>query len=129
MKITRLTPVLATVLGLALASIPATVHAQTATNATAPAAPSTAPKKEKKKSEYTQFPKDAAITAIDATSVTLSSAKGPLTLAIAAETKIEVNKKKAAVTDFAVGDKVTGSYATGADGTLTAHSLRKKIAK
>jgi hypothetical protein len=81
----------------------------------------------KAKSSYTPY--SGTISAIDATSVTVTTKKGDLKLAIDTTTKIEVSHKKAAVTDFAVGDKVTGSYATGADGTLTAHSLHKKAAK
>jgi hypothetical protein len=127
MKITFLTPALVAVLGLALASIPVTVHAQTATNATAPAAPSTAPKKEKKKSDKTQY--EGTLSALDATSATVTTKKGDVKLVIDEKTEFKVNKKAAKATDFAVGDKVTGSYVTGADGTLTAHSIHKKTAK
>jgi hypothetical protein len=125
MKFTFLTPALVAVLGLALASVPVTLQAQTATNATAPAAPSTATKT-KEKSQYTPY--KGSISAMDTTSVTVTTDKGDVKLALDPTTIIQVNKKKAAATDFAVGDKVTGSYTTGADGTLTAHSLRKKAA-
>jgi len=129
MKLSIITPALVAVLGFALASAPATVQAQTSTApAAAPApapaatpAPAVAPKT---KSAYTTY--KGTISAIDATSVTVTTAKGDIKLAIDATTKIEVSHKKAAATAFAVGDKVTGSYTTGADGTLTAHSLRKK---
>jgi hypothetical protein len=121
MKPTLLSTALAAVLVLALSGTAA--FAQTNTMAT-PAAPTTTVKKAK--SAYTAYPKGSTITSISATSLVLNTSKGALTLVIDASTKIEVNKKKAAVTDFAVGDAVTGSYATGADGTLTAHSLRKK---
>ena len=132
MKINLLTPALVAIVGLALVSAPVTVQAQTSTSATAPAAPSTAPKvKEKKKSEFTEY-KDASITAIDASSLTVTTPKGSLTLAIAADTKfakLEGKKKTpATVTDFAVGDKVSGSYKANADGTMTAHSVHKKVA-
>jgi hypothetical protein len=96
----------------------------------APAAPSTAPKDTaattapKEKPAYTPY--KGAISAIDASSVTVTTKKGDVKLAVDTTTIIEVGKKKAALTDFAVGDKVTGSYATGA---MTAHSLRKKAAK
>jgi len=127
MKINLLTSALAAIVGLAFIGAPVTASAQTSTNATAPAAPSTAPKvKEKKKSDYTQIPKGAKISAIDATSVTLTTAKGDVKLALAADTGFEVNKKTATAADFAVGDVVTGSYKTAADGTNTAHNLRKK---
>jgi hypothetical protein len=122
MKTTLLSTALAVV--LVLASSGTAALAQTNTMAT-PAAPTTSTAK-KAKSAYTQYPKGSTITSISATSVVLNTSKGALTLVIDASTKIEVNKKKAAVTDFAAGDAVTGSYATGADGTLTAHSLRKK---
>jgi hypothetical protein len=137
MKITFLTPALVAVLGFALASAPVTVKAQTATNATTNAAAPTAPAastptpstatKAKAKSPYTQY--KGTISAIDATSVTVTTKKGAVKLAVDTTTTIEINHKKAAITDFAAGDTVTGSYTTGADGTLTAHSLRKKAAK
>jgi hypothetical protein len=132
MKITLLTPALVAIVGLALVGAPVTAQAQTSTNATAPAAPSTAPKvKEKKKSEFTEY-KDASITAIAASSLTVTTPKGSLTLAIAPDTKfakLEGKKKTpATAADFAVGDKVSGSYKTNADGTMTAHSIHKKVA-
>jgi Domain of unknown function (DUF5666) len=128
MKINILSSALAAILGLALVGTPITAKAQTATNATSPAAPSTAPKvKEKKKGDVTQY--EGSISAIDATSVTVTTKKGDLKLALDAKTQYKVDKKKSAATDFAVGDKVTGSYSTGADGSLTAHSLHKKTAK
>jgi hypothetical protein len=137
MKINHFIPALAAVLGLALASAPVTVKAQTtnaapATTATTAPAPSTADKAgKKKKGDYTQIPKGATISAIDASSVTLTTAKGDLKLAIDASTGFAIGKKKdkATVADFAAGDAVTGSYATAADGTMTAHNIRKKAAK
>jgi hypothetical protein len=130
MKITFVAPAFAAVLGLALACAPVTVQAQStnAASATTPA-PAAATKPAKKKSAYTQIPKGAKISAIDASSVTLTTAKGDLKLAIDDKTGFSVDKKKSAVTDFAVGDVVTGSYATNADGTFTAHNVRKKTAK
>ena len=127
MKINLLTSALVAIVGLAFIGAPVTAQAQNATNATAPAAPSTAPKvKEKKKSDYTQIAKGAKISAIDAASVTLTTAKGDVKLVIDATTGFEVDKKKATAADFAVGDEVTGSYKTATDGTNTAHNLRKK---
>jgi uncharacterized protein YdeI (BOF family) len=135
MKNTFVVTAFAAVLGFALASAPVTVKAQS-TNAAPANAPatattgtSTAAKAPKKKSSYTQIPKGATISAIDASSVTLTTTKGDLKLAIDDKTGFSVDKKKSAVTDFAVGDKVTGSYATNADGTFTAHNIRKKTAK
>ena len=125
MKLTFITPALVAVLGFALASAPVTVKAQT--TSTAPAAAPAPSKPAKEKSDLTPY--KGTISAIDASSVTVTTKKGDLKLAIDATTKFEVSKKAAAATDFAVGDKVTGSYATGADGSLTAHSLHKKAAK
>jgi hypothetical protein len=130
MKIQLLTTALVAIVGLAFVGAPVTVSAQTSTNATAPAAPSTAPKtKEKKKSDYTQFPKGSKLSALDATSATITSAKGDVKLVIDATTGFEVDKKKATAADFAVGDEVTGSYKVNADGTNTAHNIRKKTPK
>jgi hypothetical protein len=123
MKIHNFIPALAAVVGLALVSAPVTVKAQATTNAATATAPKT-----KKKSDYTPIPKGAKISAIDASSVTVTTAKGDLKLAVAATTVFEVNKKPAAASDFAVGDVVTGSYSTGSDGTLTAYHIRKKAA-
>jgi hypothetical protein len=127
MKISLLSTALAAVLGLALCGTAVnaqTTNAPAATTTTMAPAPMAATPKAK--SSYTSYPKGATITSISDTSVVLNTSKGPLTLAIDAKTTIQVNKKKAAVTDFAAGDAVTGSYVTNADGTLTAHSLRKK---
>jgi len=137
MKNTLITSALVAILGLALTSISS--NAQTDTNSTSatPAAttstttpstsPSTTPKpaaKTAKKSNKTPY--SGKITAISATSVTVTGAK-TLTLAIDGKTKYEVDKKKAALTDFAVGDSVTGSY-EGTGTNLTAASLHKKTA-
>jgi Cu/Ag efflux protein CusF len=110
---------------VALAFAGATVTAQAQTNATTATAP--APAKAKTKSAKTPYA--GTLSAIDATSATVTTTKGDLKLAIDAKTKFAVDKKKAAATDFATGDKVTGSYTTGADGSLTAASIHKKSAK
>jgi len=130
MKKTIIVPALVAVLGFALASAPVTIKAQAATTtSTSTTTPTKPAKTAKKKSEYTQFPKGSKISAIDASSVTLTTAKGDLKLAIDAKTGFEVDKKKSDASAFAVGDVVTGSYSTGADGSLTAHNIRKKTAK
>lgn len=122
MKNIILTPALVAILGLALAGAPFTAQAQTSTNTTAaPAAPA---KVKKTKTAPVQY--QGSITAIDASSVTVASTAKTLTLAIAPTTKFLVNKKPATLADFAVGDKVTGSYTADATGALTAHSLHKK---
>ena len=122
MKINILSSALAAILGLAL--IGTTVNAQS-TNA-APAT-STATSATKEKGDFTPY--KGKVSAVDASSVTVTTASGDLKLVVDDTTKIQVSKKKAAITDFAVGDAVTGSYTKNADGTLTAHSLRKKAAK
>jgi hypothetical protein len=114
---------LAVVLGCAFCATPASAQTNTM------AAPATTTTTKKAKSAFTSYPKGSTITSISATSLVLNTSKGALTLTVDASTKFLVDKKKAAVTDFAAGDAVTGSYATNADGTLTAHSLHKKSAK
>jgi hypothetical protein len=121
MKITFLTPALVAILGLALASVPVTAQAQTSTNA-APSAP--AKVKSTKPTEYR-----GSITAIDASSVTVASSKKTLTLAIAATTTFLKDGKTATLADFAVCDKVSGSYTKDATGAMTAYSLHKKTPK
>jgi len=128
MKITLLTPALVAILGFALAGAPVTVLAQTSTNATTAAAPSTAPKvKEKKKTDKITY--EGSITAINATSVTVASSKKTLTLAITPKTTFKKDKEAATLADFAVGDKVSGSYTTDKSGAMSAASLHKKTAK
>ena len=129
MKIKFLTPALVAILGLALAGVPVTVQAQTSTNAAPAAAPadtSVAPKvkEKKKKSDKTEY--SGSITAIDASSITVASTKKTLTLALAPTTKFKKDKAPATAADFAVGDKVTGSYTTDATGAMTAASVHKK---
>jgi hypothetical protein len=121
MKIPFLSTALAAVLGLALCGTAANAQTTNAPATTAPA-PTTAPS-----SKVTKTPYKGTITAIDATgsTVTIQGAKDTMTLKITSATKY---KGGAALTDFAVGDKVTGSYTKGDDGTLTAASLHKKKA-
>ena len=118
MKITLLTPALVAILGLALAGAPVTAQAQTSTNSTADTAP--APKAAKKPHFM------GSITAIDASSVTVASAKKTLTLAITPKTIFKKDKAPATQADFAVGDKVSGSYSKDASGTMTANAINKK---
>lgn len=126
MKISLLTPALAAILGLALAGAPVTTQAQTSTNSTAATAPTPAatpaPATVKvKKNRY-----KGSITAIDAASVTVANTKKTLTLAITPNTKFKKDNDAATLADFAVGDKVSGSYSTDATGAMTANSLNKK---
>jgi hypothetical protein len=127
MKITLLTPALAAILGLALAGAPVTAQAQTSTNtAPATAAAASAPAKVAK---TTKTAYKGSITAIDAASVTVASTKKTLILAIAPTTTFLKDGEPATLADFAVGDKVTGSYTKDATGAMTAASLHKKTPK
>ncbi len=121
MKITLLTPALVAILGLALAGAPSTAQAETSTNSTT--APASAKAAKSAKTQYS-----GAITAIDATSVTVASKEKTLTLAITPKTTFKKDKAAATLADFAVGDKVTGSYSKDASGAMTANSLHKKTA-
>jgi hypothetical protein len=127
MKITLLTPAFAAILGLALVGASITAHAQTSTNA-APAAPvsTSMPPKVKK---MTKTPYEGSITAMDASSITVTTTKATLTLAITPKTTFKKDKVKATLADFAVGDKVTGSYTTDATGAMSAASVHKKTPK
>jgi hypothetical protein len=127
MKISLLTPALVAILGLALAGAPVTAQAQTSTNsAPATAAAASTPAKVTK---TVKTPYKGSITAIDASSVTVTGTKATLVLAIAPTTKYLKDGKKATLADFAVGDKVTGSYTKDATGAMTAYSLHKKTPK
>ena len=135
MKNTFITSALVAVLGYALASAPVTVKAQSTPTQT-PAATSTGsttPSKPAKKSGNTVIPKGSTISAIDASSVTVKTASGDVTLAVAATSKFQFGTSKkntpATAADFAAGDAVTGSYVKNADGTNTLATLRKKAAK
>jgi hypothetical protein len=117
MKPTLLSTALAVVLGLAFVGAPAL--AQTATTATAPAPAAST------KTKTTKIPYKGTITAVDATSITITAASGSMTFSITPATKYKGGK---AITDFAVNDVVTGSYIKNADGTMTAASVHKKVA-
>jgi len=124
MKITLLTPALVAILGLALAGAPTTAQAQTTTTTPDTTAPAPAKVKKHEKPEF-----KGSITAISATSVTVANKKKTLTLAITPKTTFKIDKAPATVTDFAVGDKVSGSYSTDASGAMSANSLHKKTPK
>ncbi len=126
MKLTLSTSALVAILGLVLANVPVTLQAQTTATPTTAPAPATVPAKSKKSkpTEYT-----GNLTAIDtaANTISVASSAKVLVLTIAPTTTIQKDKKKATLADFAIGDKVTGSYTKDATtGLLTAHSLRKK---
>jgi hypothetical protein len=126
MKITLLTPALVAILGLALAGAPVTAQAQTSTNSVAATAPVKVKAKTTKPADITY---KGSITAIDATSVTVANTDKTLTLAITPKTTFKKDKVVATLADFAVGDKVTGSYTKDATGAMTANSLHKKTVK
>ncbi len=129
MKINLITPALLALLGLALASAPAqaqtTPTATTSTTAIAPAA-SPAPAKAPKSAK---IPYKGSITALDATSVTVTTTQKTLLLEITPKTKFKKDKAVAGIGDFAVGDLVTGSYSVDPTGALTANTLHKKTPK
>jgi hypothetical protein len=123
MKLTLSTSALAAILGLVLASVPVTLQAQTPAPAPAPAAtPAPAKAKTAKPTSYS-----GNLTAIDATgnTITVASTAKVLTMTITPKTTILKDKKAATLADFAIGDKVTGSYTKDATGVMTAHSLHK----
>lgn len=123
MKLHLLSTALAAVLGLAFCGTAANAQTSNAPAATTMApAPMAAPS-----TKMTKTPYKGSITAIDTagSTVTIQGAKDTMTLKITSSTKY---KGGAALSDFAVGDKVTGSYTKGDDGTLTAASLHKKKA-
>jgi hypothetical protein len=120
MKLTLLSSALAAVLVLACTPVQAQTPAPVATSTPGMAA-STTPAMSMKPVPY-----KGTITAMTATAVTVQGAKAVMTLAITPDTKYRGGK---AVTDFAVGDKVTGSYTKDASGAMTAYSLHKKKAK
>ncbi len=122
MKINLLITALVAILGLAFAGAPLTAQAQT-TNTSSATAPT--PTKDKKAAKT---PYSGSITAIDASSVTVDGKK-TLTLAIAPSTTFKKDGKTATLADFAVGDKVTGSYSKDSTGAMTACSIHKKASK
>ena len=76
-----------------------------------------------------KIPYRGLITAIDATSVTVASKNKTLILAITPKTTFKKDKVAATLADFAVGDKITGSYSTDATGAMMANSIHKKTPK
>jgi hypothetical protein len=116
-------------LKLALAALvvcaPVALHAQTDT--TNPIA--TAPVKSSAKSMMKKTPYSGTVKSIDASSIVVTTAKGDMTFAISAATKVKVDKKMADVTTVTTGEKVTGSFTKEADGTMTAASIHATSAK
>lgn len=106
--------VLLTLAAAALMAAPTAVLAQT--NSTAATEPA-------KKKNADAIPYHGKITAIDTAGSTITVGENKIT--ITATTKISRNGKKSTLADFAVGDKVTGSYKKDASGDLNALSLRE----
>ena len=119
MKMPLLTSAFAALLVFVVIGAPTILHAQTTNAAPMPTSPSPA---KPKPIRY-----EGKLTAIDASgnSITVTGTKHTLILALTSATSYKVNKKAATLTDFAVGDKVTGSYTKDATGAMTAHSLHK----
>ena len=122
MKLTLLTASLAAVLTLTCVSAQAQTNAATSASTTTTSTTTTDAAAMKK------VPYKGTISAVDTTanSVTIKGAKGDMTLMVDSSTKF---KGGAALSDFKVGDAVTGSYMKDASGKMTAHSLHKKMAK
>jgi hypothetical protein len=101
------------VAALTLFAVGLPVHAQTSTpSATAPAA------------SAKKIPYKGTISAVDATAmtITIKGAKGDMMMAVTPATKY---KGGTSLADFAVGDKVTGSYTKDDGGKMTAASIHK----
>ena len=111
MKPSLLKLALVAIAGLALCA-PVALQAQTPTDTDAAMA---ATSSKTKKTEY-----HGVVKAVDASSITVTTKKGDLTLTIDAKTIVQVSKKKAAITDIMVGEKVTGSYTKDAGGNMLA---------
>jgi hypothetical protein len=112
-------------LAAALVATPLLSRAQdTSTNA--PAATGTnAPAVKIKKNGALPF--HGKLAAVDASAGTFTV--GTLDLTITSKTKITTNSVPATLADFKVGDNVTGAYKKGADGKLSATSLKLGAAK
>jgi hypothetical protein len=123
MKLTLITPALVAVLGLALAGT--STYAQTSTNAVSTASTSSSTTTSTVTAKKTPY--KGTLTAINTTAntITVQGAKATITLSITPTTKY---KGGAALSDFAVGDAVTGSYTKDDSGVMTAFSLHKKTA-
>jgi hypothetical protein len=128
MKTTVPLSALAAILGFALTGSPVALQAQTdsSTDSTTPSTTDTTTAPAKTKSKAKSTPYEGTLTAIDpgGDSITVTTAKKTLVMAVTAKTKYK--KDAPALTDFAVGDKVTGSYTADESGSLTAYSIHKK---
>jgi hypothetical protein len=105
---------LVAVVGLALCA-PVALQAQTPTDT---AATNAAASSKVKKTEY-----HGVVKALDASTITVTTKTGDLTLTLDDKTIVQVSKKKAAITDITVGEKVTGSYYKDASGTMFASKV------
>jgi hypothetical protein len=121
MKLNLLKSALVAIVGLALCA-PVALNAQTPSTTT----PATAPSTKVKPMNY-----QGTVKSIDTAANTLvvTTTKGDLTLALTTATKVKVDKKKAAITDITMGEKVTGSYTKDATGAMTAYSFHGHTSK
>ena len=117
MKLTLLCSALAAILALSCAPVQADDMSTNSTSSTTTTSSTTS---------MAKTPYRGTITAVDtgANSVTIKGAKGDMTLMVNSDTKF---KGGSALSDFKVGDMVTGSYMKDASGNMTAHSLHKKM--
>lgn len=99
----------------AVVAMPALVSAQTNSASSSETKP--------KHGDYIAY--QGKIAALDSSSITVTTKTGDLKLNVTAETKILKSGIKAKLTDFAVGDKVTGSYKKDASGNLNANSIHE----
>lgn len=113
MKKTILKLAVATLLGAAVLTAPATSHGadQTSTNAPAATPDKAAPGK---------F--NGAVTAVDTNAMTFTV--GDQTFNVTSESRLSKNGKPATLSDAVVGEPARGSYTTGSDGKLDVTKAR-----
>jgi hypothetical protein len=117
----KLNTITLAVTALVLACAPACVQAQTTNTMSTTSSSTTTAAPSMKKIEY-----KGTVTAVDASAntITVQNSKATtMTLTITPDTKF---RGGASLSDFAVGDKVSGSYMKDSMGMMTAASLHKK---
>src|ERR1039458_10895148 len=112
---TRKVPLL-TLVAAALVALPVVSRAEDSTNPPPPA--STHPAK-----KIGGLPFKGKVAAVDP-SAAMTFTVGTLTMAVTSETKITKDGQPATFADITAGASVTGSYKKGADGKLTASSVK-----
>ena len=126
MKLTLLSATLVAAFTLTCASAQAQTNSAPAASSSTMSSTTTTTSKDMASEK--KIPYRGTITAVDtsANTVTVKGAKGDMTLMFNTDTKY---KGGSALSDFKVGDMVTGSYMKDADGKMTAHSVHKKMSK